>query len=114
MIPEAEGMIGMEKYEYIRIANRVYEKSIHQISKQTGHDRKTIRKVLRGEPCGYSKRQQQPYPVLGPYLKIIDAWLEADKEQTKKQRHTARRIYKRLKKEHGFLGSEPAVRQSFV
>ena len=104
-------MIGMEKYEYIRIANRVYGKSIHQISKDTGHDRKTIRKVLGGEPRGYSPRQQQPYPVLGPYLGIIDEWLKADKEQTKKQRHTARRIYKRLKKEHGFSGSEPSVRR---
>lgn len=104
-------MIGMEKYEYVRIAKRVYGKSIHQISEETGHDRKTIRKVVRGEPCGYSSREQQPYPVLGPYLVIIDEWLKADKEQTKKQRHTARRIYKRLKKEHGFSGSEPAVRR---
>jgi len=103
-------MIGMKKYEYIRIANRVYDKSIHQISEETGHDRKTIRKVLRGEPCGYSPREQQPYPVLGSYLGIIDEWLEADKEQTKKQRHTARRVYKRLQEEHGFSGSEQAVR----
>jgi transposase len=48
--------------------------------------------------------------VLGPYLGIIDEWLEADKEQTKKQRHTARRVYSRLQEEHGFSGSEQAVR----
>jgi transposase len=110
MILEAEGMIGMEGYEYIRIAKRVCDKSIHQISKESGHDRKTIRKVLRGEPCGYSPRERQPYPVLGPYLEAINGWLEADKEQRKKQRHTARRIYNRLQKEHGFSGSEQAVR----
>lgn len=104
-------MIGMRKYEYIRIAHRVYGKSIHQISKETGHDRKTIRKVLREEPYEYSQRDQQPYPVLGPYLGIIDGWLDGDKEQSKKQRHTARRIYKRLKQEHGFRGSESAVRR---
>ena len=103
-------MIGMKKYEYIRSAKRVYGKSIHQISKDTGHDRKTIRKVLEGEPCNYSKREHQPYPVLGPHLKTIDGWLDADKEQPKKQRHTARRVYTRLKDEQGYDGSETAVR----
>lgn len=110
MILEAGRVIGMKKYEYIRIAHRVYGKSIHQISKETGHDRKTIRKVLREEPYEYSQREEQPYPVLGPYQGIIDEWLKADKEQPKKQRHTARRVYNRLKQEHGFKGSESAVR----
>jgi transposase len=110
IILETKGMIDMDKYEYIRIAKRVYGKSIHQIKKETGHDRKTIRKVLRGEPCTYSQREQQPYPVLGPYLEIIDEWLKEDKAQGKKQRHTARRIYNRLKKERGYGGSESGVR----
>ncbi len=103
-------MIKMKQYEYIRIAHRVYGKSIHQISRETGHDRKTIRKVLHGEPYDYSHRDEQPYPILGPYLKVIDEWLADDKEQSKKQRHTARRIYNRLKNEQGFSGSESAVR----
>ena len=103
-------MIGMEKYEYIRIAHRVYGKSIHQISKETGHTRPTIRKVLKGEPCSYSRRLEQGYPVLGPYKEIIDKWLREDKEQPKKQRHTARRVYNRLVGENNFTGSESAVR----
>jgi transposase len=49
--------------------------------------------------------------VLGPYLNIIDRWLEQDKERPKKQRHTARRIYHRLVEEHGFPGSENTVRR---
>jgi len=103
-------MIGMKKYEYVRSAHRVYGKSIHQISKDTGHDRKTIRKVLRQEPYGYSQREHQPYPVLGAYLGVIDGWLDADKEQPKKQRHTARRVYHRLRDEEEYGGSESAVR----
>lgn len=110
IVLEAEGMIRMKKYEYIRTAKRVYGKSIHQISKETGHDRKTIRKVLRKEPYEYSKRKQQPYPKLGPHLETIDKWLKGDKEESKKQRHTARRIYKRLALEHNFTGSESGVR----
>jgi transposase len=104
-------MIGMASYEYIRTAHRVYGKGIREISKETGHDRKTIRKALRGEVREYSSRNQQPYPVLAPYLETIDEWLTGDKEESKKQRHTARRIYNRLKQEHGFVGSESSVRR---
>jgi len=89
-------MISMDQYEYIRTAHRVYGKSLREIARETGHDRKTIRKVLRGEFSGYGQRQCQPYPVLGPYLNLIDSWLKADKGAPKKQRHTARRIYHRL------------------
>jgi len=40
----------------------------------------------------------------------IDSWLEQDKTQHKKQRHTAVRIYHRLKQEHGYCGGESTVR----
>ncbi|MCK9227736.1 MAG: hypothetical protein M0P30_08085 [Syntrophorhabdaceae bacterium] len=39
-------MIAMNQYEYIRTTHRVYEKSIRQIQKETGHSRTAIRKVL--------------------------------------------------------------------
>jgi len=103
-------MIGMKRYEGIRISKRVYGKSIRKISEETGHARQTIRKALKEEPCNYSERKYQPYPALGPYLQTIDEWLEADKEQPKKQRHTARRVYKRLRDEKGYDKSEAAVR----
>jgi len=111
MILEVGGMIKMDQYEYIRIAHRVYGKSIRQIQRETGHARPTIRKVLRGELVGYKSRETQVYPVLGGYKQIIEGWLKEDKEQGKKQRHTARRIYNRLKEEYGFKGSESAVRR---
>jgi transposase len=104
-------MLRMDQYAYIRIAKRVYGKSIRQIRRETGHSRNTIRKVLREEPYVYCRREHQPYPVLGPYLNIIDKWLEQDKERPKKQRHTARRIYHRLVEEQGFQGSENTVRR---
>lgn len=44
-------------------------------------------------------------PVLGSYVDIIDAWLDEDRSAPRKQRHTATRIYARLKDEHGFSGS---------
>jgi transposase len=103
-------MIRMDQYGYIRTAYRVYRKSIKQICRETGHSRETVRKVLRSEPFGYSPRTEQPYPVLGSYLPVIDQWLEEDKQRPKKQRHTAKRIYDRLVREHGFIGGSSTVR----
>ena len=104
-------MITVDQYNYIRTAPRVYGKKIREIARETGHSRNTVRKMLREEYHGYPSRKRQPYPVLGPYLDIIDRWLKGDKEGPKKQRHTARRIYHRLCGEHGFKGSEWAVRR---
>lgn len=104
-------MLKVDQYSYIRTAHRVYSKKIREIARETGHSKNTIKKVIRGEYYGYKQRANQPYPVLGPYVNIIDKWLTNDKTQPKKQRHTAVRIYRRLKREHGFSGSETTVRK---
>ncbi|UCG04844.1 MAG: IS21 family transposase [Desulfobacterales bacterium] len=104
-------MLKVDQYSYIRTAHRVYGKKIKQIARETGHSKNTIKKVLRGEYSGYKPRLKQPYPILGPYLKIIDKWLEEDKQRPKKQRHTAVRVYHRLKAEYDFQGAETTVRR---
>ncbi|MBU4257596.1 IS21 family transposase [Patescibacteria group bacterium] len=101
----------MDQYELIRTAYRVYGKNVTELARMTGHSRNTVKKAIRGEPWGYKERQHQPFPVLGPYLAIINGWLENDKEAPKKQRHTARRIYNRLIEEHGYDGGESTVRR---
>ncbi len=104
-------MLRMDQYEHVRTANRVYGHSISKISKDTGHSRNTIRKALQEEHKGYAPRQKQSFPVLGPFSQTIDQWLLADKEEPKKQRHTARRIYNRMVSEFAFHGSESNVRK---
>jgi transposase len=104
-------MLKVDQYSYIRTAHRVYGKNIKQIAQETGHSKNTVRKVLRGEYSGYTPRVEQPYPVLGRYLNIIDQWLIDDKKQPKKQRHTAVRVFNRLKAEHDFQGAETTVRR---
>lgn len=101
----------MNQYEFIRVAHRVYGKSISELSRTTGHSRNTIRKAIRGEPWDYSQRADQSFPVLGSYLTLIDGWLKLDQQQPKKQRHTARRVYNRLVSEHGYTGCESTVRR---
>jgi len=53
----------------------------------------------------------RPAPKLGPYRSVIDSWLEADRDAPRKQRHTARRIHRRLVDEHGADVAESTVRQ---
>ena len=104
-------MLKVDQYGYIRTAHRVYGKKIKQIARETGHSKNTVKKMVRGEYSGYKPRIVQPYPVLGSYLMIIDKWLEDDKQRPKKQRHTAVRVYNRLKQEHDFQGGETTVRR---
>ncbi len=101
----------MDQYEFIRTAHRIYGKNISELSRMTGHSRNTVKKAIRGEPWKYREREHQAFPVLGSYLGMINEWLRNDKDQSKKQRHTARRIYNRLVSEHGYTGGESTVRQ---
>ena len=50
-------MLTVDQYEYIRIAYRVYGKTIRKIAKETGHSKNTVRKVLHNERIEYSPRQ---------------------------------------------------------
>ena len=68
-------------------------------------DRIGPRKMLAFSiPPGYGRKKPVVKPKLGPWLGIIDQILEDDKTQPKKQRHTAKRIWDRLKAEHAFTG----------
>ena len=48
-------------------------------------------------------------PSGDPFIASIDPILEADKDRLKKQRHTAKRIFERLRDEHGFSGGNTIV-----
>lgn len=55
-------------------------------------------------PPGCQRKKPPEKPKLGPLLPVIDAILETDKVAPPKQRHTALRIFERLKAEHGYAG----------
>lgn len=106
-------MIGMATKEYIRKMHFVEGASIRWISKETGHSRQYIRKVIAEEVPTipkYTLTKIKEKPVMGPYLDIITSWLQEDENRPKKQRHTAARIYERLCEEHSFTGSQSTVR----
>ena len=61
-------------------------------------------------PPGYQRQQPVKRPRLGPWLGVIDAILEDDRQRPAKQRHTAKRILDRLREEHGFKGGYTIVK----
>ena len=67
---------------------------------------------LRGfEPSGPGYRRTAPVrrPKLDGFTGIVDTILEADRAEPRKQRHTAQRIFERLRDEHGFTGGYAIV-----
>ncbi len=74
---------------------------------------RTLEKILvNAEPPGYRQRTTRPKPMLGQFLPVIDEILEADKTAPPKQRHTAKRIYERLRDEYGYTGCSSQVRRA--
>jgi transposase len=101
----------VEVYARIRRAVYVDGMSIRQAAREFGLSRKTIRKTLQfSVPPGYRRNKPVQRPKLGPWLGIIDQILVDDQSQPKKQRHTAKRIWDRLKAEHGFDGGYTIVK----
>ena len=71
----------------------------------------TVRKMLGYSiPPGYRRKEPVKRPKLGPWMGVIDAILQEDKSQPAKQRHTAKRIFDRLRAEHGFCGGYTIVK----
>ena len=101
----------MDQFELIRTAARVYGKSIRQIGRETGHHRVTIRKALAGKELKYRRQKKPRAPVMDSVAKIVEQWLLGDRQRPRKQRHTARRVYTRLREEHEFTGAEVTVRR---
>ena len=65
---------------------------------------------MHSEPPGYRRRQPPKRPKLAPFTDIIDGILEEDRTVHRKQRHTAKRIFERLRDEHGFTGKQTIVK----
>src|SRR5664279_4037906 len=104
-------MYTVELYARVRRAALIEGKSQRTVAREFGLARKTVRKMLEySAPPGYQRQQPVRRPKLGPWLGVIDAILKDDKTRPAKQRHTAKRIFERLKEEHGFSGGYTIVK----
>ena len=105
-------MIQVDEKETIRRFYFIQRHSIREIAKELHHSRRTVKKAITDASVPeYHLTVARRSPVMDPFKAIIEKWLEEDKSQPKKQRHTAHRIYTRLVGEHNFTGGERTVRQ---
>ncbi len=97
----------MELYAAVQLAVVEEGLSHREAGRRFGIDRRTVKKTPRySAPPGYRRSKPVQRPKLEGFTGIIDAILEADAdpEVPRKQRHTAHRIFERLRDEHGFTG----------
>ena len=101
----------MELYAEVRRSVYVEGLSERAAARRFGLARETVRKMLRySVPPGYRRAQPVRCPKLDGFTGVIDQILGDDQQRPKKQRHTAKRIWERLRAEHAFTGGYTIVK----
>jgi transposase len=104
-------MYDVDVYARVRRAVLVEGKSRRAAAREFGLSRKTIGKMLAYSlPPGYRRQKPILRPKLAAWQGVIDAILDEDKQRPRKQRHTAKRIFERLRAEHGYTGGYTIVK----
>ena len=101
----------VETYAAVRRFVLMNGGSRREAARVFGLSRETVAKMCRySAPPGYVRSKPAGKPKLGALLGVIEAILEADREAPGKQRHTAKRIFERLRDEHGYGGGYTVVK----
>ncbi len=103
----------MQEWSEIRRRVLVEGASKRSVCRDYGIAHKTLQKILANtEPPGYRSSAPRPRTKLGPYLGVIEEILASDREAPPKQRHTAKRIFCRLRDEYGYQGGITQVKEA--
>jgi transposase len=103
----------MENWAEIRRRVLVDHESKRSVCREFDIHWDTLQKILNHtEPPGYRRTAPRPRPKLDPFLPVIHQILEDDKKVHKKQRHTVRRIFERLRDEYGYTGGKTVVTEA--
>jgi len=101
----------VELYARVRHAVMIEGLSQREAARRFGIDPRTVRKMLSySVPPGYVRTRTPVRPKLDPFIGVIDRVLEEDQSRPKKQRHTSKRIFERLRDEYGFAGGITIVK----
>jgi DNA replication protein DnaC len=104
-------MKDVELYAKVRHAVRIEGLSERAAARRFGIDARTVNKMMKfSVPPGYRRSKPPVKPKLGSFIAIIDAILVEDKDRPKKQQHTSKRIFERLRDEHGYSGGITIVK----
>jgi transposase len=103
----------MEKWSEIRRRALVDGLGKRAARREYGIHYKTLKKILtHAEPPGFRRPERQRPSVVGPLLSVVHPILMDDRKAPRKQRHTAVRIYRRLRDEHGYTGGLTVVKDA--
>jgi transposase len=101
----------VELYGRVRHAVMIDGLSQREAARHFGIDPRTVKKMMSySVPPGYVRTKPPARPKLDPFIGVIDRILAEDKERPKKQRHTSKRIFERLRDEYGFAGGITIVK----
>jgi transposase len=101
----------VELYAKVRYAVQVEGLSERAAARRFGIDPRTVGKMMRfSVPPGYRRSKPPAKPKLDRFIAVIENILSDDKRRPKKQQHTAKRIFERLRDEHGFTGGITIVK----
>jgi len=104
----------MELYEQIR---REYEHgagTARGVARKFGVHRRKVRQALISAVPAERKVPERERPKLSLLAPFIDEILETDRKAPRKQRHTAHRIWMRLRREHPLLSISASTVRSYV
>ena len=104
-------MKGVELYAQVRFAVQIEGVSRREAARRYGIDPRTVAKMLAfSVPPGYRRSRPPARPKLDRFTGIIDEILVADEGRPRKQRQTSKRIFERLRDEHGYAGGITIVK----
>jgi transposase len=104
-------MYDMEPYDIVRLAVTHEGLSHREAARRFGIDPRTVKKMMTfSAPPGYRRSKPVRRPALAGLEAIIDQILADDTQAPVKQRHSAKRIFERLRDEHGYKGSYTPVK----
>jgi len=101
--------------EWMKIRRQVLVEGVskRQVLRDTGMHWTTLEKILgHSEPPGYRRCREAEKPKIGPHLGWIEEVLKADQGLPRKPRHTAKRLWRRLRDEKGFTGGYTIVKDA--
>ncbi len=109
---EVSEVTKVELFEVIRKEHIIEGESIRGIARRRRIHRRMVRQAIKNAIPPKPKPMDREPTVLTRALRaIVDRWLTEDRKAPRKQRHTAKRVFDRLRREEGYTGAQSTIRK---